>query len=103
MIDLPLSALEVVMVEAGRSAAETLHACAGFARELDRLGYRRLWYAEHHHSPAIGAFPPPIMTAHVAAATSAIKVGSGGCWHRTTRPSPSPSSSPRSPGSTGPG
>ncbi|MEV2253316.1 LLM class flavin-dependent oxidoreductase [Streptomyces sp. NPDC050147] len=78
MIDLPLSALEVAMVEAGTSAADALRACDGAARELDRLGYHRLWFAEHHHSPAIGAFPPSIMTARIAASTSALRVGSGG-------------------------
>ncbi|MDP9611484.1 MsnO8 family LLM class oxidoreductase [Streptomyces demainii] len=78
MIDLPLSALEVAMVQAGTSAVDTLRDTTGFARRLDALGYRRLWYAEHHHSPAIGAFPPVVLTAHAAASTSAIRLGSGG-------------------------
>ncbi|GHJ41700.1 LLM class flavin-dependent oxidoreductase [Streptomyces sp. TS71-3] len=78
MIDLPLSALEVAMVEAGKPATETLRDSAEFAQELDRLGYHRLWYAEHHHSPAIGPFPPVVLTAHTAATTSAIRLGSGG-------------------------
>ncbi|MEV0118193.1 LLM class flavin-dependent oxidoreductase [Streptomyces sp. NPDC050844] len=78
MIELPLSALEVAMVEAGTSAADALRNCDGAAQELDRLGYHRLWFAEHHRSPAIGAFPPPIMTARIAATTSRLRVGSGG-------------------------
>ncbi|WP_030831945.1 MsnO8 family LLM class oxidoreductase [Streptomyces hygroscopicus] len=78
MIDLPLSALEVAMVQAGTSAVDTLRDTTDFARRLDALGYRRLWYAEHHHSPAIGAFPPVVLTAHAAASTSAIRLGSGG-------------------------
>jgi luciferase family oxidoreductase group 1 len=49
-----------------------------FAQGLERLGYHRIWYAEHHHSPAIGAFPPVVLSAHSAASTSAIRVGSGG-------------------------
>lgn len=78
MIDLPLSALEVAMVEAGTSPSDALRSCDGAARELERLGYHRLWFAEHHHSPAIGTFPPAIMTAHIASATSELRVGSGG-------------------------
>ncbi|MFF2847258.1 MsnO8 family LLM class oxidoreductase [Streptomyces sp. NPDC058001] len=78
MIDLPLSVLEVAMVEHGRPATEALANCAGFGDELEHLGYGRIWFAEHHHSPAIGAFPPAVMTAHVAATTSSIRVGSGG-------------------------
>jgi luciferase family oxidoreductase group 1 len=45
---------------------------------VEDLGYRRLWYAEHHHSKSLGAFPPPVMTAHIAAATGELRVGSGG-------------------------
>ncbi|MFJ6567902.1 MsnO8 family LLM class oxidoreductase [Streptomyces sp. NPDC091292] len=78
MIDLPLSVLEVSMVEDGRPTTEALANCAGIADELESLGYGRIWFAEHHHSPAIGAFPPAVMTAHVAAVTSSIRVGSGG-------------------------
>ncbi|MFI6346072.1 MsnO8 family LLM class oxidoreductase [Streptomyces sp. NPDC050560] len=78
MSDVPLSALEVAAIQAGARAVDTLRDTAPFAARLDRLGYRRLWYAEHHHSPAIGAFPPVVLAAHAAAATSALRVGSGG-------------------------
>ncbi|MFD9903380.1 LLM class flavin-dependent oxidoreductase [Streptomyces sp. NPDC059063] len=78
MIDLPLSALEVSIVQDGTTPADALRNCGLVAGELDRLGYDRLWFAEHHHSPAIGAFPPALMAAHTAATTSGIRVGSGG-------------------------
>ncbi|MEV5482634.1 MULTISPECIES: LLM class flavin-dependent oxidoreductase [Streptomyces] len=78
MIDVPLSALEVAMVQTGRRAVETLRDTAAFAQGLERLGYHRIWYAEHHHSPAIGAFPPVVLIAHAAASTSALRLGSGG-------------------------
>ncbi|AZM92631.1 MULTISPECIES: MsnO8 family LLM class oxidoreductase [Streptomyces] len=78
MIDIPLSALEVAMVQTGTRAVDTLRDTAAFARELERLDYHRVWYAEHHHSPAIGAFPPVVLTAHAAASTSVIRLGSGG-------------------------
>ncbi|MFG2207391.1 MsnO8 family LLM class oxidoreductase [Streptomyces sp. NPDC048638] len=78
MIDVPLSALEVAMVQTGTRAVETLRDTAAFAQGVERLGYHRVWYAEHHHSPAIGAFPPVVLAAHSAATTSAIRLGSGG-------------------------
>ncbi|MET8408327.1 LLM class flavin-dependent oxidoreductase [Streptomyces sp. NPDC005195] len=78
MITVPLSALEVAMVRTGAPAVDTLRDTTEFARRLEDLGYRRLWYAEHHHSPAIGAFPPVVLTAHTAASTSSIRLGSGG-------------------------
>ncbi|GGL88205.1 FMN-linked alkanal monooxygenase [Streptomyces fumigatiscleroticus] len=78
MITIPLSALEVAMVQTGAPAADTLRDTTEFARRIEDLGYRRLWYAEHHHSPAIGAFPPVVLTAHAAALTSSVRLGSGG-------------------------
>ncbi|MGW6985785.1 MsnO8 family LLM class oxidoreductase [Streptomyces sp. NPDC054932] len=78
MLDIPLSALEVAMVQTGTRAADTLRDTTAFAQGMERLGYHRLWYAEHHHSPAIGAFPPVVLTAHAAASTSVIRLGSGG-------------------------
>ncbi|MBT2401886.1 LLM class flavin-dependent oxidoreductase [Streptomyces sp. ISL-100] len=78
MVDIALSALEVATVQTGARAVDTLRDTAAFAQELERLGYHRIWYAEHHHSPAIGAFPPVVLTAHSAASTSVIRVGSGG-------------------------
>ncbi|MGY5129845.1 LLM class flavin-dependent oxidoreductase [Streptomyces nigrescens] len=78
MLDIPLSALEVAMVQTGARAVDTLRDTAAFAQGLELLGYHRIWYAEHHHSPAIGAFPPVVLTTHAAASTSAIRLGSGG-------------------------
>ncbi len=78
MLDIPLSALEVAMVQTGTRPADTLRDTAAFAQGLEHLGYHRIWYAEHHHSPAIGAFPPVVLTAHAAASTSAVRLGSGG-------------------------
>ncbi|MFJ8792312.1 LLM class flavin-dependent oxidoreductase [Streptomyces sp. NPDC102462] len=78
MITVPVGALEVAMVQSGARAVDTLRDTGAFARRLDALGYRRLWYAEHHHSPAIGAFPPIVLIAHAAASTSSVRLGSGG-------------------------
>jgi luciferase family oxidoreductase group 1 len=48
------------------------------ARGVEQLGYSRLWYPEHHATAGIADFPPAIVSAHIAAATSTIRVGSGG-------------------------
>ena len=78
VIDVPLSILEVAAVQAGTQAVDSLRQTAAFAQRAERLGYRRIWYAGHHQSPAIGAFPPVVLTAHAAASTSTIRLGSGG-------------------------
>lgn len=48
------------------------------ARHAERLGYRRYWLAEHHNMGGIGSSATSVLIGHVAAATSAIRVGSGG-------------------------
>ncbi|HUN38338.1 MAG TPA: MsnO8 family LLM class oxidoreductase [Trebonia sp.] len=78
MTDISLSALEAATIQAGGRAADALRDIAAFAQELELLGYRRVWYAEFHRSLSVGAFPPAVLTAHSAASTSAIRLGSGG-------------------------
>src|SRR5690606_4269860 len=48
------------------------------AQVADELGFRRYWLAEHHNMPAVAATNPPVLVAMVAAATTRIRVGSGG-------------------------
>ncbi|HEY0806650.1 MAG TPA: LLM class flavin-dependent oxidoreductase [Pseudonocardiaceae bacterium] len=78
MTDVPLSALELALVESGRAATDALGQVAEMARRLEDLGYHRIWIAEHHGSPAIASASPPVLAAHLAAATSTIRVGSDG-------------------------
>lgn len=78
MIDIPLSVLDLPMIEAGRSAPDILAGTADVARRAEELGYRRLWYPEHHATAGIADFPPGILSTHAAAVTSTIRVGSGG-------------------------
>ncbi|WP_410601539.1 LLM class flavin-dependent oxidoreductase [Amycolatopsis sp. lyj-90] len=73
-----LSALELAVVEEGRAATEVLASTAAVAGKLEELGYHRVWIAEHHGSPAIATSSPPVLAAHLAAVTSAIRIGSGG-------------------------
>src|SRR5881628_3294294 len=78
MISTPLSVLELCLIEAGRSAPEAVLDSVRVARRAEELGFHRIWYAEHHSSPALSDFPPAVVMAHVAAVTSSIRVGSGG-------------------------
>lgn len=78
MSDAPLSILDLPMIEAGRSAADILSGLTEVARRADELGYRRVWYPEHHVTAGIAEFPPGIVSAHIAAVAPTIRVGSGG-------------------------
>ena len=75
---LPLSVLELATVGSGQTTADALAATVAVARTADRLGYRRIWVAEHHNMPAVASTNPPVLIAHLAAVTERIAVGSGG-------------------------
>ncbi|MDX1647245.1 MAG: LLM class flavin-dependent oxidoreductase [Longimicrobiales bacterium] len=73
-----LSILDILPVPSGTPPTETLARSRELARLGDELGYRRIWYAEHHGTAGIAATSPDLMIAHVAPATERIRVGAGG-------------------------
>ena len=75
---IPLSVLDLVPIGSGSTAADALRHTIELAQAAERLGYVRYWFAEHHGMPGIASSAPEILIAHVAAATSRIRVGSGG-------------------------
>ncbi|MFI6393266.1 MsnO8 family LLM class oxidoreductase [Nonomuraea sp. NPDC050540] len=78
MTSIKISALELAVAWEGRDAGQALRAVVEDARRLDRLGAHRLWVAEHHNSVVISSSSPAVLVSRIAAATSRIRVGSGG-------------------------
>lgn len=74
----PLSVLDLVPIGSGSSATAALATSTALARRAEELGYRRYWVAEHHGMPGVGSSSPAVLIAHLAGATSTIRVGSGG-------------------------
>ena len=74
----PLSVLDLAPIVEGADAAQALHNSRDLAVHAERWGYRRFWLAEHHNMPGIASAATSIAIAHVAAGTSAIRVGAGG-------------------------
>src|SRR4051794_25778452 len=74
----PLSVLDLVPVRTGSSAGEALAETLELARHVEGLGYRRYWFAEHHGMEGIASAAPAVLVGQVAAATSTMRVGSGG-------------------------
>jgi luciferase family oxidoreductase group 1 len=77
-LGVPVSLLDVVPVTSHETSAQALDRARELARAADRLGYHRLWYAEHHNMPGIGSTAPEVLIANAAAITERIRVGSGG-------------------------
>ncbi len=78
MTDLHLSVLDLCPVVADEPATKALHQTIDLARFVETLGFRRYWVAEHHSMAGIASASPEIIIAHIAQATSRIRVGSGG-------------------------
>jgi luciferase family oxidoreductase group 1 len=77
-VALPLSALDLVPLVQGGTSVAALRAAAELARAVDRFGYKRIWYAEHHNMPGIATTMPDILIAHVGSMTTRIRLGAGG-------------------------
>lgn len=78
LLKVPLSVLDVASISHGMTPADALAQSVELAQLVDRLGYRRVWYAEHHNMPGIASSAPEVVIASVAARTERIRVGSGG-------------------------
>jgi luciferase family oxidoreductase group 1 len=75
---MPLSVLDLSPVPSGSAPSRALHETIELAKVAERLGYQRYWLAEHHNVASVASSAPAVMIAAVAAATSRIRVGSGG-------------------------
>ncbi|WP_126425022.1 LLM class flavin-dependent oxidoreductase [Brevibacillus marinus] len=73
-----LGVLDQVYVSEGRTAEEGLQESTRLIQAVETLGYTRFWVSEHHGMQAIAFSSPEVLIAHLAAATSRIRVGSGG-------------------------
>lgn len=76
--DIPISVLDLATVGKGGSAADAFAASVALAQRAEALGYRRVWYAEHHNIPVIASSATAVVIAHVAAHTQTIRLGAGG-------------------------
>ena len=72
------SLLDLAPVPEGATVGDALRNTLDLARHAEAWGYRRFWLAEHHNMPAIASAATAVLIGQVAAATKAIRVGSGG-------------------------
>ncbi|MBL7500435.1 LLM class flavin-dependent oxidoreductase [Frankia sp. CNm7] len=85
MATTPLAVLDLIPIPAGSTAARALRNTIDLTQQAERLGYTRYWFAEHHLNPGVAGTSPAVVLALTAAATSTIRIGSGGVQlgHRT--------------------
>jgi luciferase family oxidoreductase group 1 len=75
---LPLAVLDFVGIEHGESASASIAGAVGIAQAVETAGYRRYWVSEHHNMTSLACSAPEVLTAHVGARTSRIRVGAAG-------------------------
>lgn len=78
MASLTLSVLDQSPVPEGFTPGDALRNTIDLAQLADTLGYARYWVAEHHGTPGLACASPEVLIGPIAAATSRIRVGSGG-------------------------
>ena len=74
----PLSILDLAIIGKGQSAGDAFDASVAVAQRAEELGYRRIWYAEHHSMASIASSATSVLIGHVACHTSTIRLGAGG-------------------------
>jgi luciferase family oxidoreductase group 1 len=77
-LTLPMSVLDLAPVADNSSIGAALRNTIDLAQRVEHLGFQRFWVAEHHNMPGIASSAPAVLIGHIASATSAIRVGSGG-------------------------
>jgi luciferase family oxidoreductase group 1 len=78
MHSIPVSVLDLTLVDSGSSGPQALRNTIETAQVAERLGYHRIWLAEHHNTAAIASPAPEVMIGVLARETSSIRLGSGG-------------------------
>ncbi len=75
---IPFSVLDLATVAQGQTPADTFKHSLELARHVEKLGYTRYWFAEHHNMISVASSATAVLIGYIAGGTSSIRVGSGG-------------------------
>jgi luciferase family oxidoreductase group 1 len=74
----PCSILDLAWIPQNSTPAAALHHSRELAVLGEQLGYYRYWMAEHHNMSGVACCATSLVLGYVAAATTRIRIGSGG-------------------------
>ena len=74
----PFSILDLARIVDGGDIAQSFTDCVSTAQHAEKLGYKRVWYAEHHNMISVASSATSVLIAHIASQTKSIRLGSGG-------------------------
>ncbi|GGH66796.1 LLM class flavin-dependent oxidoreductase [Rothia aerolata] len=73
-----LSILDFATIFDGETPKDSFKRSVELAQHAEKLGFERIWYAEHHNMNSIASSAPAVLISHVGAHTEKIRLGSGG-------------------------
>ena len=78
LADIPVSVLDLATIVEGETPTHAFKRSLQLAREAERLGYTRYWFAEHHNMESVASAATSVLIGYVAGGTKTIRVGAGG-------------------------
>lgn len=76
--NIKFSVLELAPVRDDKTVEFSLKHALELAQHIEKLGYERLWLAEHHNMDGIASSATAVLLGYLLANTQTLKVGSGG-------------------------
>ncbi|MEC0128455.1 LLM class flavin-dependent oxidoreductase [Paenibacillus pabuli] len=73
-----ISVLSVAPLRQGETMKEGIDSAVSLAKAVDKMGYKRIWFAEHHNHDAYASAAVVSIVQHILSNTENIRVGSGG-------------------------
>ncbi|WP_080793835.1 LLM class flavin-dependent oxidoreductase [Corynebacterium pacaense] len=77
-MSVPLSLIDFATIFEGERPRDSFRRSVALAQKAEELGFKRIWYAEHHNMPNISSSSPAVLISHIGARTSTIRLGAGG-------------------------
>ncbi|MGO1059659.1 LLM class flavin-dependent oxidoreductase [Planococcus sp. FY231025] len=78
MKNFDVSVLSVAPLRQGETMKQGIDSAVSLAKAVDEMGYKRIWFAEHHNHDAYASAATVSIVQHILANTENIRVGSGG-------------------------
>ncbi len=69
---------DLVTLNKGETPEEGYERTKKFVKEIEKMNYKRYWFAEHHNSKGHASSSPELMAAYMAAITDKLRLGTGG-------------------------
>lgn len=77
-MSVPLSLIDFATIFEGERPGDSFKRSVAMAQKAEALGFKRIWYAEHHNMPTISSSAPAVLISHIGAHTNTIRLGAGG-------------------------